>query len=43
LDSVEQCWKQKERFFTGAEHDQAVAAFDHARQEYRQRLESAQP
>ena len=43
LDSVEQCWKQKERFFTGAEHSQAVAAFDHARQEYRQRLESAQP
>jgi len=43
LDSVEQCWKQKERFFKGAEHPQAVAAFDHARQEYRRRLEGAQP
>jgi len=43
LDSVEQCWKQKERFFTGAEHREAVVAFDHARQEYRSRLEAAQP
>jgi hypothetical protein len=43
LDSVEQCWKQKERFFTGAEHGQAVAAFDHARQEYRSRLAATGP
>ncbi len=43
LDSVERCWTQKERFFKGAEHGQAVAAFDHARQEYRRRLEAAQP
>ena len=43
LDSVEQCWKQKERFFIGADHREAVVAFDHARQEYRSRLEAAQP
>ena len=43
LDSVERCWTQKERFFKGEEHGQAVAAFDHARREYRRRLEAAQP
>jgi hypothetical protein len=36
---VEQCWSQKERFMKGAEHAQAVAAYDHARKVYRQRLE----
>ncbi len=38
LDGVEQCWKSKERLYTGAEHGEAVAAFDHARAEYRRRL-----
>ena len=38
LDGVEQCWKSKERLYTGAEHEQAVAAYDHARAEYRRRL-----
>ena len=43
LDSVERCWSQKERFFKGEEHAQSIAAFDHARREYRRRLEAAQP
>jgi hypothetical protein len=42
LDSVEQCWKNKERFMKGAEHAQAVAAYDHARKTYRARLAEAQ-
>jgi hypothetical protein len=36
--SVEQCWKQKERFIAPAEHDAAVAVYDHARREYRRIL-----
>ena len=38
LDGVEQCWRSKERFYTGAEHAEAVAAYDHARTVYRRRL-----
>jgi hypothetical protein len=38
LDGVEQCWAKKERLFRGAERDEAVAAYEHARQEYRKRL-----
>jgi len=38
LKSVDQCWSQKERFLKGAEHAQGVAAYEHARQVYRQRL-----
>jgi hypothetical protein len=38
LDSVEQCWSQKQRIFRGVERDQAVAAYEHARAEYRSRL-----
>lgn len=41
LKSVDQCWKQKERFMKGEEHAQAVAAYEHARQVYRQRLAEA--
>ena len=43
LDSVEQCWKQKERFFKGPEHFQAIAAYDHARSEYKLRLAQSVP
>lgn len=39
LDGVDRCWSQKERFMKGEEHAQAVAAYDHARKVYRQRLE----
>ena len=35
LASVEQCWKQKERFIAPAEHEDAVRAYDHAREAYR--------
>jgi len=38
LESVERCWSQKRRFFKGAEMEQAVAAYDHARAEYGRRL-----
>lgn len=41
LDSVDQCWKNKERFLKGEEHAQGVAAYNHARQVYRQRLTEA--
>ena len=41
LDSVEQCWSQKQRLFRGVERDQAVAAYEHARSEYRTRLGEA--
>ncbi len=43
LKGVDQCWSQKERFMKGAEHAQAVAAYDHARQVYRQRLTESTP
>ena len=38
LDSVDQCWSQKERFIDEAEMDDALAAYEHARQVYRQIL-----
>ncbi len=38
LKGVDRCWSQKERFMKGDEHAQAVAAYEHARQVYRQRL-----
>jgi hypothetical protein len=38
LASVDQCWKQKERTYAANEHQDAVAAYNHAREVYRQRL-----
>ena len=38
LDSVDQCWSQKERFIAKAELADAKAAYAHARKEYRKRL-----
>jgi len=38
LDSVDQCWSQKERFIARAELVDARAAYGHAREEYRKRL-----
>jgi len=38
LDAVERCWANKERFMKGTEHDEAVAAYEHARRVYRTRL-----
>jgi hypothetical protein len=38
LRGVDQCWSQKERFYLGAEHEQARLAYDHARQTYQQIL-----
>jgi hypothetical protein len=38
LASVEQCWKQKERTYAASEHEDAIAAYNHAREVYRQRL-----
>ena len=35
LKGVEQCWKQKERFIAKNEMNDAIAAYDHARQAYR--------
>jgi hypothetical protein len=41
LDSVQQCWSQKQRIFRGEERERAVAAYDHARSEYQRRLAEA--
>lgn len=38
LKSVDQCWSQKESLIDPKEHDDAVAAYDHARKVYRERL-----
>lgn len=42
LKGVDQCWTQKERFMKGEEHAQAVAAYEHARQVYRARLQECE-
>ena len=38
LKAVDQCWSQKEKTYLPAEHEEAVAAYEHARQTYRARL-----
>jgi hypothetical protein len=41
LQGVENCWKQKERFIQKDELEEAKAAYDHARQVYRERLKES--
>jgi len=41
LKGVEQCWKSKERTYAAAEKQDAIAAYDHARKIYQQRLSEA--
>jgi hypothetical protein len=41
LRGVEQCWKQKERFYAAAEKEEARRAYDHARAAYRRILEQS--
>jgi hypothetical protein len=36
--SVDPCWSQKEALIDPKEHDDAVAAYEHARRVYRERL-----
>ena len=43
LQGVDQCWSQKKRFYKAEEMNDAVAAYDHARKTYRERLAEAQP
>ncbi len=38
LDGVDQAWRNKEKFYVGAEHEQAITAYQHAREIYRSRL-----
>lgn len=38
LDSVDKCWKEKERTYKPEEHEAAVATYEHARAEYRKIL-----
>jgi hypothetical protein len=38
LKCVDQCWSQKEKLIDPKEHEDAVAAYEHARQVYRARL-----
>lgn len=38
LKSVDQCWSQKESLIAPKEHAEAVAAYEHARKVYRERL-----
>jgi hypothetical protein len=42
LKGVDRCWSQKKRFYQESEMDDAVAAYDHAREVYRQRLGEAE-
>ena len=39
LESVDQCWKNKERFIAKEEMQDALSAYEHARQAYRKLLE----
>ena len=41
LQGVEQCWKSKQRFYAEAEMADARAAYEHARQTYRQILDES--
>jgi hypothetical protein len=41
LKGVDQCWSQKKRFYKEPEMQDAIAAYDHAREVYRQRLAEA--
>lgn len=41
LKGVDQCWSQKEPLIDAKEHQEAVAAYDHAREVYRVRLAEA--
>ena len=41
LQSVDQCWSQKEALIDPKEHADALAAYDHARKAYRARLSEA--
>ena len=38
LKAVDRCWSQKARFIAAAEKEDAVAAYEHARQVYRKLL-----
>jgi hypothetical protein len=41
LKGVDQCWSQKKRFIRAEEMEDAIAAYDHARKTYQQRLGEA--
>jgi hypothetical protein len=38
LRGVDQCWKEKQRFYADAEQNEAAKAYDHAREVYRRVL-----
>ena len=42
LQGVDQCWSQKERFIKAEEKADALAAYEHARVTYRQRMAEAE-
>jgi hypothetical protein len=42
LAGVDQCWSQKAQFIKADEMDDAIAAYEHARQVYRQRLQECE-
>ena len=42
LEGVERCWGQKERFIDADEKQDAIAAYDHARKEYRRLIAESQ-
>ena len=41
LKGVDQCWSQKESLIDAKEHADAIAAYEHARRVYRERLAAA--
>ena len=42
LKGVEQCWSQKKKFIKGDETAEAIQAYDHAREIYRDLLTKAE-
>jgi hypothetical protein len=41
LRGVDRCWSQKEQFITAGERNEAAAAYEHARQVYRERIQES--
>jgi hypothetical protein len=42
LKCVDQCWAQKQRFIRAADQAEALAAYEHARQEYRRLVQESE-
>jgi hypothetical protein len=41
LRGVDQCWKEKQKFYAEAEQEEAARAYDHAREVYRKLVQES--